>query len=75
MADEKSNHTGPTRPDIEQNASGQRDSGVPLTTALGIDSKAFIDTWGDILETSLQHPAAMWNVTRQLASQYAEIIT
>ena len=62
------------RPNIEQNASGrQTDGGVPLNAALGVDRKAFMDAWADIFETSRAQPAALWNVTREFASQFASI--
>ncbi len=63
------------RPDIERNASGQqRDRGVPLSTALGVDRQAFLDTWGDIVETSMQQPTALWNVASTFARECAEIV-
>jgi len=62
------------RPDIEQNASGQRDRGISLSAGLGIDSKAFMETWGDIFETSLQQPQALWNVTQSLLNDAFEIV-
>ena len=65
------------RPDIETNASGQRmntEGGVALNSALGVDAKAFIETWGEILETSLQQPTATYHATRQLLENAAQII-
>ena len=63
------------RPDIERNASGQQqERGVPLNTALGIDRQAFMDTWGDIVETSMQQPAALWNVANHFLRDCAEIV-
>ena len=63
------------RPDIDLNASGQqRERGVPLNTALGVDRQAFMDAWGDILETSMQQPAALWNVAAHFARDCADIL-
>jgi poly[(R)-3-hydroxyalkanoate] polymerase subunit PhaC len=66
--------TDKKRPDIEQNASGQRETGVPLNAALGVDRQAFMDAWGDILETSLQQPTAVFNATRQFAMDCTQIL-
>jgi polyhydroxyalkanoate synthase len=63
------------RPDIDRNAGGaQRERGVPLNTALGVDRQAFMDAWSDILETSLQQPAAFWNVANNFARDCADIL-
>ncbi len=63
-----------TRPDIETNASGQQsESGVPLNAALGIDRQAFMDTWGEILEDSMQQPNAVWAAARGFLSEAADI--
>jgi polyhydroxyalkanoate synthase len=63
------------RPDIERNAKGeQRERGVPLNTALGVDRQAFMDAWGDIVEASVQQPAALWNVTSGFLRDCTDIL-
>ena len=63
-----------TRPDIEVNASGQRsEAGVALNSALGVDSKAFIETWADVFTTSMRQPMAVMNAGMQLAGDLAQI--
>ncbi|MEM7099969.1 MAG: alpha/beta fold hydrolase [Pseudomonadota bacterium] len=65
------------RPDIETNANGQktaREGGVALNGALGVDTQAFIDTWGEIFSTSLQQPNATFDAGRQFAGELAKIV-
>ncbi len=64
------------RPDIETNASGsRREAGVSLDTALGVDAKAFVDTWGEIFTTAMQQPTATFNANRELLSNLFNIVT
>ncbi len=63
------------RPDIDTNASGQqREGGIPLNAALGIDGKAFLDTWGEIFETSMQQPNAVWQAAQSFLGDAADIV-
>ena len=64
------------RPDIETNASGQKttnEGGIALNSALGVDAKAFIDTWADIVTTSMQQPNATLSAGRELLSDLFQI--
>ena len=72
-----SNEAPDKRPNINQNASGetvQNEGGIALNSALGVDTQAFIDTWTEIFETSLQQPTATWNATKHLLRESADIV-
>ncbi len=63
------------RPNIEQNASGKKtEGGIPLNTALGVDAKAFIDTWSDIFTTSVQQPKAAINAGQKFLQDVGKIV-